>query len=71
MALQDVRRNDRYDTNWRAGVAAVGAGRWGEAERGFQRAVQASPGAHAAWLYLARAQLQLGKLDSAVAAARR
>lgn len=71
MALQDVRRNDRYDTNWRAGVAAVGAGRWGEAERGFQRAVQASPGAHAAWLYLARSQLQLGKLDSAVAAARR
>lgn len=70
MALQAARQG-RHETSWRAGIAAVEGGRWSEAERAFQRALQLAPRDPVPWLYLARAQLQLGKLDSAVAAARR
>lgn len=63
--------HDAGRSSWQDGLALAQARDWHAAARAFARATRAAPKDALYWLNLAHAQRHLGRLDRAVAAARR
>ena len=65
------RKHRDAEKHFQQGVQWMQAGRWDDAARAFDKAVQGNPGDPVIWLNLAQARRKTGKLSAAIDAARR